>query len=360
MIPPALRWCVTQVETHFGRLSQATSPHPALHPTHIECHGSLARACERWEEQWSAAESQPFGPSTWAYVQRLAGWIANRRNHRHYGLWDVELALSRLGRWNVDHHKVVVDAITELLAAHVATLDDELSPLQPLVTLAERGVFAFALPDAGMLLYVSSLDGADRLLLPSLDDTEVALLGAIAQSPDDHQQRRVYADLLEQRGRATAAAQMRAMASGSAPNAPTTRRVEQLFAAARPVLLPRKNQGPEVPRVQPSGLLPTGAHLTFGATAFVLVSVTGIRWDDEGGTVQVRDLANAAGPSEGVDDEPQPNATITFAGETLWLRTLNHSRVTVNDACVDNETDTPLFEGDVMRLGNHRLVVHYG
>ena len=336
-------------------LSQATAPRPALSRRRIEYTSSLAYARARWESEWSAIECGRFTAATWSYVHRLALWIAEHdRFNDRYPLWSLTQALLRpeIGRWTTEAEgKDVPGALAKLISAHLATLDDERSPVKPLIELAQRGVFAFALPGAAILLYVPSCRG-ERGAVHCSDHAEAPFLRALAEDPTDHELRLVYADLLEQRGDPARAERLRAEASGRAPAEPRVQRVEDLYSDAGALFLPRAAHAPDVWPVIASGPPPAGAHLeVVGLRDIPLVYPrTGIAIQDD--TVEVRDLER--------DPSFEAHAVITYADGTFWIRALSYHHLVVNRGYGGGAADRPLFDGDHLNLTWKQLVLHAG
>jgi uncharacterized protein (TIGR02996 family) len=271
------RWCAAQLDEHFALLSRATAQYAAVVPRRIEYTSSLAYARLRWDSEWSAVERRRSSAEALTYVHRLARWWAGHDAHNeHYLLWYFTKALLRpeFVHWAAEPHgDDVTRALTALTAAHLVSLDEADSPIKPLIALAERGVFTFALPGAATLLYVPTCRG-ERGVAHCSDQAEAPFLRALAVDPGDHQVRLVYADLLEQHGELARAERLREEASGSVPSEPRIKRVEQLFGDARAVFLPRQARPPEVRLMTASGQPPAGAHLEAGELSFPLAHAT--------------------------------------------------------------------------------------
>jgi len=248
----------------------------------------------------------------------------------------------------------VTRALTALTAVHLVSLDEADSPIKPLIELAERGVFTFALPGAATLLYVPTCRG-ERSVAHCSDQAEAPFLRALAVDPGDHQVRLVYADLLEQHGELARAERLREEASGSVPSEPRIKRVEQLFGDARAVFLPRQDRPPEVRLMTALGQPPAGAHLEADELSFPLAHAN-TEIAVNGGAIEVKEL--------GSDPSPKPHVIVilTYVDGSFWVRMRSYYLTWLNDAHVDDAFDRPLFDGDTLKLlvGEHtqRFVFH--
>ena len=331
-------WCEAQLRAHFARLGLAAG--------RIEYTSSLAHARERWTAEWFAVEHQPFTPAAWRYVHRLASWRA-RCAHIRFISWFFTAGLQRV--WSdVDF----TETIGALLVAHLESQDDDGSPARPLVALAERGVFAFALPGEATLLYL--LAGLDDITRCSARDEE-PLLRALAEDPTDHATRLVYADLLEGRGQLARAEHLRAEAAGKNFERRVVA-VEILFRDARAVFLPRPCKTaklwPTVAPPPPAAPPPT-ARLETAQHTYPLAAITGVTVDNNN-TVTVVDLR--------ATPDVQRHATLTYTDGTFWLRVHDSHTGSVNGTHFGGATERPLFEGDTIRLNRQQpdLVLRLG
>jgi len=316
-------WCEAQLGAHFACLG--------LTPGRIEYTSSLAYARERWKAEWFAIEHQPFTPAAWRYIHRLAAWRAEQESPGG-GSWFFTAGLQRV--WpDVDF----TETIASLIEAHLMSLDDERSPMRPLVALAERGVFAFALPSDAFLLYLPA--GHDIARCSARH--EEPLLRALAADPADHATRLVYADLLEARGQLARAEHLRAEATGGNFERRVAR-VEHLFGDARAVFLPRPHENVEMWPVIATTTPSPVARLESAQHAYPLAAVTGVAVTDSAG-VTVADLRAAP--------DFERHATLTYADGTFWLRMHDYHSAWVNGAYFAGDIDRPLFEGDTIRFG---------
>jgi uncharacterized protein (TIGR02996 family) len=322
-------WCEAQLRAHFACLG--------LTAGRIEYTSSLAHACERWKAEWFAVEHQPFTPAAWQYVHRLASWRAGRAGRAHIRVtsWFFTAGLQRV--WS---DVALTETIGALLEAHLASQGDAGSPARPLVALAERGVFAFALPGGATLLYL--LAGHDDSTRCSARDEE-PLLRALAEDPTDHATRLVYADLLEGRGQLARAEHLRAEAAGTSFERRVPR-VEHLFPHARAVFLPRPSKNvkmwPTAAPPPPTAPPPT-ARLETAQRTYPLAAITGVTVDDNH-AVTVVDLR--------ATPDVQRHATLTYTDGTFWLRMHDSHSGSVNGAHFGGAFERPLFEGDTIRL----------
>lgn len=331
-------WCEAQLRAHFACLG--------LTAGRVEYTSSLAHARERWKAEWFAVEHQPFAPAAWRYVHRLAAWHAEHGSVPFH-TWFFTAAIQRV--WSDVDFTAAIEA---LLEAHLASQGDDGSPIKPLVALAERGVFAFALPGDATLLYLV----AGRDIARSSARDEEPLLRALVEDPTDHATRLVYADLLEGRGQLARAEHLRAEAAGKSFERRVAR-VEHLFGGARAVFLSRPDKDVEDVEMWPviaTGAPPPTARLETPQRAYPLAALTGVAVDDQAG-VTVVDLRAAP--------DFQRHATLTYADGTFWLRMHDYHSATVNGAYFGGDIDRPLFEGDAIQLGWQRqpeLVLRLG
>jgi uncharacterized protein (TIGR02996 family) len=231
---------------------------------------------------------------------------------------------------------VFVEAVRALLDVHLTSFVAARSPIKPLIALAERAVFAFALPGNAMLLYLPSGNATARCS----DRDEEPLLRALAADPSDHATRIVYADLLEQRGQLARAEYLRAEAAGENFERKLAR-VESLFHDAGCVFLPREHLNIEMWPVTATEEPPPTGRLLQGDKTFSLAAVTGLSFSK--GNVEVHDLR--ARPTF------EPQATLTFADGTWWLRMRQYHSANVNQRYWGGDIDLPLFDGDVIEIG---------
>jgi hypothetical protein len=327
----SVEWCEERLRIHFAALSWITSPLGALSLTRVEYTSSLDDALARWDREWRAAEARPFRHVTFRHVHRVGKWMgeldharSSDRNYAERYAHPVDALLLEPFRYTAG----------ALVAAHLATLDDDVSPARPLANLLARGVYALALPDSAMLLYlVSAAEPTARSSAPlerdfvdTLADDGVAL---------------AYGDHLEQRGELARAEAIRAR-GGPAVGSP----VHYAFEDARPLLLLSAREPPEPPETQdlvPDTSIPS-ARLEIDGRAYPLGSRTGIALID-GQLV--------------VDPPPGTSGTmLTQAGGALWLSIArDYASVRLNHRILFDRTRQPLFDGDLITLGGERSAI---
>jgi len=322
-------WCEERLAAHFAALSRVTAPLPPLLPTRIEYTGSLDDAAARWTREWALAEARPFHYVTWSHVHRLGRWWSDLEHVRaqdvHYAGWYAyptgELLLARL--------RYTTGAI---LTAHLATLDDDVSPARPLAGLLARGVYPFALPDSAMLLYLAS---AEEPVRHSSRPMERDFVDALA---DDDRAHLVYGDYLEQRGELARAAAIRARSGPTLGG-----RINDAFGDARALFLPGARVPPAPRDLVPDATVPD-ARLEIEGHAYPLDSRTGLAWAD--------------GRLALVPEPGTAEVLLTQAGGALWLSLgRDHASAALNHRHLFDRTRQPLFDGDVITLRDRSAIV---
>lgn len=211
------------------------------------------------------------------------------------------------------------------------TLDDDVSPARPLANLLTRGVYALALPDSAMLLYLAS---AAENIRRSSNPIERDFIDALA----DDRVGLVYGDYLEQRDELVRAEAIRAR-GGPTIGDP----VHYAFEDARPLLLLNAREQPAPDDLVPDATVAT-ARLEIDGRMHALGSRTGIAWLDD-------QLV--------VDPPPGTSATmLTQAGGALWLNIArDYASVALNHRTLFESTRRPLFDGDIITLHEHSAIV---
>jgi hypothetical protein len=211
-------------------------------------------------------------------------------------------------------------------------LEDDISPARPLANLLARGVYALALPDSAMLLYLPFAGDAVR---HSSEPVERDFVDALAA---DDRSGLVYGDYLEERGELVRADAIRAR-SGPTIGAP----VHYVFENARPLLLFRSREQPTPHALVPDTTVPA-ARLEIAGHVHRLGSRTGI--------------AQRNGQFV-VDPEPGASAAVlTQAGGALWISIArDYASAAVNHSTLFDRTRQPLFDGDVITLQGCAAVV---
>jgi FHA domain len=326
------RWCEQLFHAHIAALSYATAPRAPLVPGWIEYSSSFEDASARWHAAWSLAETGPFEPSAWAYVHRFAAWVTEHR--ASFALATFEQALLRP---EVALDPAFAQALTHLVAAHLMTSDDPASPVKPLLELAEEGVFAFALPDTGVLL-----------VAPALTEAPVDAAAAALSDLGDPHQRTVFADLLEQRGQLLRATRIRQ--GKTADDRPRVDEVDKLFGGAAALFLPHRKHGmPEAKPVmhEASGTPPAAIFLEHDGVTYPLAATSALAIRGE--QLVVLDFAREAGSRVG--------AILTYDDPVLWLRMHEYAHLRINGVVRHTSQDIPLYDRDVIELDQRRLVV---
>jgi uncharacterized protein (TIGR02996 family) len=218
------------------------------------------------------------------------------------------------------------DSTRELVIDHLATIEDEASPARPLCQLLQRNIYAFALPDSAMLLYVAS--AASRI-----DHSTDPIARDFAANLDDDKTCIVYGDYLEERGEIARAEAVRAR---TGPH--LNHLFQHMYNGVNSVVMRSDRTRPRRREPVKPDRDPTPAHLEIDGATLPLAARTGLR-DDRGKLV--------ISPSE-------PTATITCAGGVWWFA--GQGSIDLNDRSV-YEVEAPLFDGDIVRIRSASAIV---
>ena len=325
---PDLEWCEERLRIHFAALSWVTSPLPSLSLTRVEYTSSLDDALARWSREWSVAEARPFWYVSWSHVHRVGKWMSELGEVRWRDRSYAERYASPVGELLLEPFRYTTGS---LVTAHLATLDDDVSPARPLANLLARGVYALALPDSAMLLYLAS--AAERLERSS-DPLEQGFVDTLA----DDGVALAYGDHLEQRGELARAEAIRAR-GGPAIGSP----VHYAFEDARPLLLLDSREP-----LAPHDLVPD-------------TSVPAARLEIDGRTYPLGSRVGIAAIDGQLVVDPPPGAsgaTLTQAGGALWLAIArDYASVRLNHRILFDRTRQPLFDGDVITISERSAIV---
>ncbi|HEY0254425.1 MAG TPA: hypothetical protein VGC41_23015, partial [Kofleriaceae bacterium] len=308
-------WCEAKLHEHLARLSRTTAPRPPLVPGYIVYKRSLEIAQRHFANAWRYAAIAPVIPSAFAHVHRAMAWVgahrgrAGSRSPFHHALLHHGI------------HPVIARTTAAIIAKHFAASSADHDPWEPLVALAERGVSAYALPDAGFVCVIPTLDAA-----PALDDDKL-----LERDPA------VLADYLEQRGELVHAARVRA---NQAPTErPRVAPVDQLWPVTGLLLEPAR--GGKIPPHTATSIPPACLEARSDpARMLPLVAAT-------------TELAVEA--NEIVLDATRPDATLVYDAPVLYLRAT--PKCQINGNLAPPNTDLPLFDGDELTIGSTTLVV---
>jgi hypothetical protein len=325
----SVEWCEERLRIHFTALSWATSPLPLLTLARVEYTSSLDDAIARWSREWGAAERRPFRHVTWSHVHRVSKWMGELGHARSDDIYYSEQYVHPIDTQVPEAFRSTARA---LVTAHLATLEDDVSPARPLANLLARGVYALALPDSAMLLYLAS---ATEHVQRSSNPVERDFIDTLAA---DDRVGIVYGDYLEERGELARADAIRAR-GGPTIGAP----VHYTFEDARPLLLAHRREQPAAHALVPDTSVPT-ARLEIDGRIHVLGSRTGVAWRN-GRFV--------------VDPPPDMSAAVlTQAGGTLWMSIArDYASAAVNHRNLFDRTRQPLFDGDIITLQERSAIV---
>jgi hypothetical protein len=325
----SLAWCEERLRGHFAALSAATAPLGPLSLTRVEYTSSLDDAIARWNREWGAAEARPFRYVTWSHVHRVSKWMGDLDHARARDLSYAERYARRVG---AELREALQYTTSSLVAAHLATLEDDVSPVRPLVSLLARGVYALALPDSAMLLYLAS---AAAPISRSSDPIEQGFVDALAAGD---RAGLVYGDYLEERGELARADAVRAQ-DGPTIGVP----VHYAFEDARPLLMFNPREQPAPRALVPDTSVPA-ARLEIAGRVHPLGSRTGIAWLNDQLVV-----------------DPPPGtavAMLTQSGSALWLNIArDYASAALNHRTLFDRTRQPLFDGDVITLRERSAIV---
>ncbi|HWO19862.1 MAG TPA: hypothetical protein VNO30_13845 [Kofleriaceae bacterium] len=334
-------WCEARLRDHFAALAQVTAPPCSLSLTRVEYTSSLDDAIARWNREWGAAEARPFRYVTWSHVHRVSKWMSELDHARARDLSYAERYARRVG---AQLREALQYTTSSLVAAHLATLEDDVSPARPLASLLARGVYALALPDSAVLLYLASglASGLASVAAPtqrSSDPIERDFVDALAAGdPAGDRAGLVYGDYLEERGELVRAEAVRAQ-GGPTIGVP----VHYAFEDARPLLLFNPRDVPTPRALVPDTSVP-GARLEIDGRVHPLGSRTGIAWLNDQLVV-----------------DPPPGtsvAMLTQSGGALWLNIArDYASAALNHRTLFDRTRQPLFDGDLITLRERSAIV---
>ncbi len=293
------RWCEEEVRAYFAALSWVTTPLPPLALRRIEYASSRAGAIDRWTRAWQVVEARSFDHAVWAQIHRFDRWRGQFREVRRDAYNDADSFATRLNRLLTDgtaERNRIAWPMYTILCTHVATRDDDASPVHPLAGLVTRRVFPFALPDNAVLLV---LDACEEAVLHSSDIRDNQFLHVLARSPEDLATRMVYADYLEQRGETARADAVRDRELGP----PRMSQPASMFLEAASVLIYRDEDDTPIRDVAAQ---PLRAHLEIRDRVYPLGAATAITYDDH---------KLAIGPRK----DPDRGVHLVQADGAIWL-----------------------------------------